>query len=262
MPGDQDEIRPSRIYVAPPDYHLVVESGRVRVWRGPRENRHRPAIDPLFRSAARSYGRRVAGVLFTGEMDDGVNGLRVIQACGGVTIVQDPSTAVYPTLPRNALSSFKPDYVAELSEISRILVQLTDGRWHDGDGVAANTDTNEPVEVKTETDPHAGRPSLFTCPECHGTLWELDDAEVLRFRCRVGHGFTPLSLKAAQFETLEAALWAALRSLEESAHLERRVATAAHARGDEDAAEQHERSARSRSQHADLIRQMLLKGEI
>jgi two-component system chemotaxis response regulator CheB len=126
---DEDVIEPSRIYVAPPDHHLLIENGRMRVLRGPRENRHRPAIDPLFRTAARVYGSRVAGVILSGMLDDGTAGLQVVKTCRGIAIVQDPRDAMFSSMPENALKAVQADYVLPLAEIPGVLIDLVREPW-------------------------------------------------------------------------------------------------------------------------------------
>ncbi len=230
-PKDGEAIRPGRIYVAPPDLHMIVDDGRLRVIRGPRENHNRPAIDPTFRSAALAHGRRVIGVVLTGLLDDGTSGLMVIRAHGGQAVVQDPRTAMFPAMPKNALERVPDAFVLPLAEIPGLLSRL----------VAEEIEAEEPLpstydptanEVRlaeldmseVENEMRAGNPSAFACPECGGVLWEVDQEGLLRFRCRVGHAYTARHLRAEQRQAVEAALWSALRALEESASLYRRMA--------------------------------------
>ena len=225
-PVDGERIALGKIYVAPPDHHLLVEPDRVRVARGPRHNRHRPAIDPLFRSAARAYGSRVVGVVLSGALDDGSAGLEAIQRRGGVAVVQDPETAAFPGMPQNALQKVDVRYTLAPKEIGRLVTKLaaepapkriaTPDRVLDGEVGAV---LGEKVDMN-----RIGKPSQFTCPDCQGTLWEVDDAGTLQFRCRVGHSFTSEGLYSAHRAAVEASLWAAVKSLEEDAELSRRLA--------------------------------------
>jgi two-component system chemotaxis response regulator CheB len=126
---DGQPIEPANVYVAPPDMHLLVEPGYMRLSRGPRENRHRPAIDPLFRSAARSYGSRVIGIVLTGMLDDGAQGLHVVKSQGGIAIVQDPEEAAFNPMPLSAMKNNHVDYVLKVAEMPKKIMQLVDGPW-------------------------------------------------------------------------------------------------------------------------------------
>ena len=230
-PADGAAIELGHIYVAPADCHLLVDRDRIRVVRGPKENRHRPAVDTLFRSAARAYGARVAGVVLSGMLDDGSAGLFAVKRCGGVTIVQDPADAPYPDMPRNAIHSVKtPDYVLPLHEIAPLLGRIAgEAALSEGGCLMAEPMDIENLFAHAEIPPieamdTLGVPSVVTCPDCHGTLWEINDEGTLRFRCRVGHAYTAQTFLAAHGEWLEQALWIALRTLEESASLNRRLA--------------------------------------
>jgi two-component system chemotaxis response regulator CheB len=230
-PEDGEPIELGQIYIAPPDCHLLVDRSRVRVVRGPKENLHRPAVDTLFRSAARAYGHRVAAVVLSGMLDDGSSGLLAVKRCGGIAIVQDPDEALYPDMPRNALEAVKtPDYVLPLRQIAPTLIAVAGEAVGKEGGcpMAEQMDIENqfahaeipPVEMMDKL----GSPSVYTCPDCHGTLWEIDEEGTLRFRCRVGHAYSAQSFLAAHGDWLEQALWTALRTLEESASLSRRMA--------------------------------------
>jgi two-component system chemotaxis response regulator CheB len=185
------DIEHRRIYVAPPDQHLLIERGHVRVVRGPRENRHRPAADPLFRSAARVYGPRVVGVILTGALDDGTAGLLTVKRQGGIAVVQDPDEALYPSMPMSALANVAVDYRLPLSKIGPLLVRLAGEQVEENGEHPVSKDMEiklEDMDVETlHNDERAGKPSGFSCPECGGVLWEIEDGDLLRFRCRVGH---------------------------------------------------------------------------
>lgn len=210
---DGEPIRRGQVYVAPPDHHLLVKRGWVGVVRGPRENRHRPAVDPLFRSAARAYGDRVLGVVLSGSRDDGAAGLEVVKRMGGVAIVQHPGDASVPAMPTAALARADADYSVPASEMAGLLEHLArhpdtgNGEFPKGEDLSGPVD---PVEDRPQ-DYQGLSPTGLTCPDCSGALWEVDGT----FRCRVGHAFSPETMRAAQAEALEAALWTALRVLEE-----------------------------------------------
>ena len=226
QPDDGERIEGGKIYVAPPDRHLTIEGNRVRVLRGPRENRHRPAIDPLFRTAARYYGPRVVAVLLSGRLDDGSAGLMAVKGRRGVTIVQDPKDAVSAEMPENGLRYAQPDFVLAAGAIgpkllSLINVESEPQRMANKDKIQQNEDENLEVAYPDEGE---GTPSVFACPECHGVLWELKDRDLVRFRCRVGHSYAIDSLSKEFSASTEAALWAAMRALEEKGAMNRRVA--------------------------------------
>jgi two-component system chemotaxis response regulator CheB len=231
---------PATIYVAPPDLHMMVEEHRVRLVRGPRENRHRPAIDPLFRSAALAFGPRAVGVVLTGSLDDGTAGLFAIKSRDGIAVVQDPTEAAYPSMPESAIQNVFVDYILPVAEIPPLLVTLSRREVSVRRGKAHGNPGGNSAELKAEIkyaeasmdvlsneDRHPGEPSVFACPECHGALWEVQEGEVLRYRCRVGHAYTSDSLVSGMHDATEEALWTALRAVEEMAALHKRLAARA-----------------------------------
>ncbi|HEX6556713.1 MAG TPA: chemotaxis protein CheB [Ktedonobacteraceae bacterium] len=265
--SDSMEIEHGRIYVSPPDHHMLVERGKVRVVRGPKENRHRPAVDPLFRSAALAYGPRVVGVILTGALDDGTAGLRDVKRRSGIAIVQDPGEAIFPGMPLSALEHVQVDYILPLAAISQLLVRLANEPVKEEAGDAMSEDLEKETQiVQMDTslmraDKQNGTPSVFSCPECGGVLWELQDGDMLRFRCRVGHAFSIESMFAEQSEALETALWGALKTLEESADLSWRMAQQAHMRGQKRLASRYEAKLQEAEQRIALIRRALIKSE-
>ncbi len=264
-PEDRDPIQPGRIYVAPPDHHMSIEDGCVRITHGPKENRHRPSVDVLFRSAALAYGAKVVGVVLTGNLNDGTAGLLAIKKCGGMAVVQDPTEASYPGMPKSAMERVRVDYCLPLSDIAPLLSNLARD--------AANEDRPAPSDMEMEVEiaagetnaPEAieklGRPSEFTCPECRGVLWELNDKDLLRFRCRAGHAYLAESLHEEQSETEEDMLWEAFRALEEGAALARRIAESERGRNHAESATRFEGSAQKKEQKAMVIQRLLLEGE-
>jgi two-component system chemotaxis response regulator CheB len=262
-PQDGQAIQNGTVYVAPPDYHLLVKRGYVRVARGPRENKHRPAADALFRTAARSYESRVIGVVLSGVLDDGTAGLAVIKRAGGFAVVQHPDDALYSGMPQSALNNVAVDYCLPVAELPALLVRLV--------AEPASSVPELPPETEQEADmaelePGAthdhhrpGIPSAFACPECGGTLWEFHEGDLLRFRCRVGHAWSADTLLAEQADGLEAALWSALRALEEQAALAHRMKERTAARGQEASAAGFAAQAREATEHAEVIRRVLLR---
>lgn len=264
-PRDGETVRKGLIYVAPPDFHLVLERGYVRVIQGPRENHNRPAIDPLFRSAAAAYGPRVIGLILTGLLDDGTSGLMVVRARGGAAVVQDPRSALFPAMPSNALERVPDAYVKSLADIPNLLQTLISQEVPDilpvppSDLAERETRIAELDMSEVERDSHVGSPSPFACPECGGVLWEIDQEGLLRFRCRVGHAYTAKHLHEEQHHAIETALWSALRALEENASLYRRMAERAKSsRYDQTQATYEERAATA-TENARNLREFLLR---
>jgi two-component system chemotaxis response regulator CheB len=202
-PRDGEPIQRGKIYIAPPDCHLMLERGTMRVSRGPKENRTRPAINPLFRSAASAYDGRVAGVILTGSLDDGVSGLAEIKRRGGVAIVQDPATAFFPSMPSNALERVDVDHIAPVATIPTLIYRLA---ISDRDG----RNREERME-KTATG--------LTCPECRGPLSEERQGRIVEYACRVGHRYTPLAMENEHQDTVERTLWSSIVALEEAADI-------------------------------------------
>jgi two-component system chemotaxis response regulator CheB len=218
-----EELRPGTIYVAVPDCHVEIDDGHLRVEGGPRENGHRPAIDPLFRSAARARRERTIGVILSGALDDGTRGLRAIKAHGGVTLVQDPRTALHPSMPTSAIRVVAPERVLSPEQIAAAIAEFVARggfRRQNGRGTG---DVSDREDVREQTGDPLGNETGPTCPECGGAIYEQDD-DVVSFRCRVGHRFTADAFVVEQATTVESSLWAALRLLEERAVLMRTLA--------------------------------------
>ncbi len=262
-PADGQAIEAGRIYIAPPDFHLLLESDRIRVSRGPRENGHRPAVDPLFRTAARSFGSRVVGVVLSGTLDDGTAGLAAIKQVGGLAIVQDPDEARYGGMPRSAIESVAVDHKLPVADIAGVLDRLAREPFEREEEPVSEKIQRESQIAAFDLDAisgedHPGQPSVFGCPDCGGTLWELHDGGLVRFRCRVGHAWTANGLLAEQSDGIETALWTALRALEERAVLCRRVADRMRERGLDFSAERFLQQAVDSRQRAAVLRQILV----
>ena len=220
---DNEAFKSGCIYVAPPDHHMMLGEGIIRITKGARENRSRPAIDPLFRSAAVTYGARVIGVLLTGYLDDGTAGLIAIQRCGGVCVVQDPSDAAYPDMPQNALNQLKPDHCLPLENMGVLLSRLVSGPV----GKRKTVPKDLAIEAKIAERVLSDLPSVnalgtqvpFNCPGCGGVLWGVGQGASLRYRCHTGHAYTAQVLHAEQSSKIEETLWTALRMFEERRNL-------------------------------------------
>jgi two-component system chemotaxis response regulator CheB len=232
----RDRVTKGRILIAPPDFHLLVVDGRVSLTRGPRENGFRPAIDPLFRSASLAYGDRLMGVILSGALDDGTYGMQVIQENGGVTVVQDPDDAQIPSMPRSVLASVPVDHVLPAAAIAGVIEQASrNGRTSEA-AIMARAKEPEPQDIAAEMQVEEmldtfGPPSGLTCPDCGGALWQVDNGTLTRYRCHVGHQFSPDGLEAAQHDLVEEALWSAVRALEEHADMKQRMADRAGSAG-------------------------------
>lgn len=222
-PNAGEPIEPRQIYVAPPDHHMVVERGRISLTKGPRENWARPAIDPLFRSAADVYGTGVIGVILTGALNDGTAGLYQVAQAGGLTIVQDPADAVNPSMPQSALAHVTVDYCLPLADIAPLLIQLVDERSEvDDPARTLNERPQEDEEMAAEFTHHI--PIAVTCPDCGGALRRRELGSLTQFACHIGHIYTAEVMMAAQFVTLERFIESAMRSLDERAELCRQMA--------------------------------------
>lgn len=261
---DGAELRPGTIYVAPPDRHLLVMGGRLRLSRGPRENGHRPAVDPLFRSAALAYGPRVIAVVLSGNLDDGTAGLAVVRRHGGATVVQDPADALYPGMPSSAVEAGVAQHVVPLAGIPGLLVTLANTPAEESPPVDDSLDRYEDAvtgmrEMPVRGEP-PGEPAGLVCPECHGSLFEIRDGELVRYRCRVGHSYGGETLLEKQTQQVEEALWTALQVLNERASLSRRTAERLERRGNVMVAERFRESASESDRLAAVVSGVLRVG--
>lgn len=262
---DGRKLEKGFIYIAPPDRHLLIETDRtMRVVRGPRENRHRPAVDPLFRSAAAAYNGGTIGVVLTGNLDDGTAGMMSIRRHGGHTIVQDPRDAQFPSMPQSVLQHTRVDECVPIGGVVPALLRTLRGEEPPpGSGGGTDLDTTETRIVQLDKDAmqrddRPGTPSAFSCPDCGGVLWEIHDGEMVRYRCRVGHAYSFQSMLSAQDNRLEESLWTALKTLEESARLSHRLAQDEWARGHKWLVKRFEEKEKEARRHADVIRRFLL----
>jgi len=262
------------IYVAVPDMHMLVQrtdgAPVIRLVRGPRENRSRPAVDPLFRSAALAYGPRVIGVILSGALDDGTAGLWTVKDRGGIAVVQDPSDAAVPSMPASAMAEVEVDHVVPADRLGPLLGRLAHEPAPRPPSEAELARHGEPTDqldrelgiIAVDDDYHQseqryGEPSRFSCPECGGVLWDVSGEGPVRFRCEVGHAHSAASLAESQTESVEVAMWAALRALEDKVELARRRGAAARSNGLTAHAEQFEAEEQAAQQHAAAVRALL-----
>jgi two-component system, chemotaxis family, protein-glutamate methylesterase/glutaminase len=268
---DGEAIVPGRIYVAQPNYHLLVKRGYIRLVQGPKENGTRPAIDPLFRTAAKAYDRRVVGVVLSGTLDDGTAGLIDIKQRGGVAVVQHPDDALFSGMPKSAISHVEVDHILPVSAIAPVLVSLAHEPIVEPGVLSVNSDSEREMEPDiVELDGmalrergHPGTASGLICPDCGGSLFQLHERKnLLQYRCRVGHAFSAESLVAGQYKAQEVALWAAIRSLEERAELMSKMANNAAERNSIKSAGRFEAQAREAQEQADSIRIVLFQNQL
>ena len=256
---DGAAIEAGAIYVAPAGHHLLLSRGHMHVVQGPRENGFRPAIDPLFRSAARASGPRVIVVVLSGLLDDGTAGLLTVKQRGGVAIVQDPEEALAPSMPRSALTYVAVDYTARLAEMGPLIANLAWQRSVGGDIMPDETPAiaygaDGPLDVVGEEE---GTPAPFSCPECGGVLSEVRDSTLLRFRCQTGHRYSPQSVVAHQKDALDHALAAALTAVNERGLVLRRLAEEARSRRDAPAARRFTAQAQAAEAHRKQMQRLL-----
>lgn len=262
---DGESIRRGRIYLARPDYHLVIDKEKIQLTRGPRENRSRPAIDALFRSAAHAHGGRVIGVVMTGHLDDGTAGLWAIKDRGGTAVVQDPTDAQVPSMPQNALKYVKADHVVPVREMGALLATLTRQPATSLEGTM-----RDELEIETKIAKEGrglqlgvmtlGELTPYTCPDCHGVLVRLKSGGVPRVRCHTGHAYSINSLLAQVTAVVEDSLWSSMRAIEESVMLLEHMAR--HLREvdlDSETAELFDKKAQDTQRHADVIRQAVME---
>ncbi|MBU6122641.1 chemotaxis protein CheB [Hymenobacter siberiensis] len=262
LPTDGETLAAGTIYLAPPDRHLLAKDGSVPhllVTKGPRENHYRPAADALFRSAAVAYGARTVGIVLTGMLHDGTAGLEFIKRCGGIAIVQDPSEAEFPSMPESALHNVDVDYVVPLGQMAALLEEITHSP-------APPRQPDIPEDLKQEATiaervvgditavAEIGHQVPLTCPDCGGSLWQVNQGKVLRYRCHTGHAFTAGSLLHNSQQHLEETLWVALRMMEERKNL----LTGMAARGTGSYSAQQEERLDEIKKHINRLREFLL----
>lgn len=219
---DKEKIRNKTIYIAPPNYHLLIKKNQLLLGNGPEESRWKPSIDVLFRSAAVAYGWRVIGIILTGLLSDGVAGMLAIRKCGGICVVQSPEEAEFNDMPLAVLNQMEVDFNIPIEEMGNVIAE----------GVNISRKVKIPKEVQMEAKiaektsiniknvSNLGENSIFACPKCGGGLWEIkDDSKLQRYRCHIGHTFYESDLLSDQQEATEASLWVALRMMEERRNL-------------------------------------------
>lgn len=257
-----EPVQAQYLYLAVPDMHLMVKDGRVILGRGPVENRWRPSIDVLFRSAAVAYNSRAIGVILTGLLEDGTTGMEVIKECGGTCIVQEPAEAEYPDMPQSVLRRVKVDYCTTLERIAIILQEKTRNGMPEPHPVpphiAKEADIAERIAIGIhEVEQMGGERSAYSCPECGGALWELRDGGITRYRCHTGHSFTADELQESKRQELENTFWVAMRILEERRNLLQKMAEEEKRKGWMRSAENKTTRAKELEIHISRIKEIL-----
>lgn len=258
--ADEGKIHADHIYIAPPNFHLLVKDGRTLTGHGPTENRWRPSIDVLFRSAAAHYNGRTIGIILTGMLDDGMAGMQAIKQSGGKCIVQDPNEAEYPDMPLAVLNAIDVDHCVPLAEMGRIIAGLTSVepvKHEIPERVKMEAAIAEKVSVGMNNVQALGDQSVFTCPDCGGSLWRLNDSKADRYRCHIGHSYSERDLVIKQAEQAEATLWVALRMMEERRNMLLKLETDTRQKGLNRIASDHQDRAKELEDHISKLKEIL-----
>lgn len=252
-PQNGEKMHAGNVYIAPTDHHLIPREDCIEVTKGPRENRHRPSIDVLFRNAARAFRSRVIGVVLSGALDDGVAGMYSIKAKGGLTVAQDPKDALIPELPHNVVKAMDVDAIAPAAKIGPLLAELVLNGNGKAGKVRAKSKAPETFSIPNER----SKPAPFSCPECSGPMHEVDENGIIQFKCDVGHAYSALELSEAHSEALERALWVAIRTLNERMRIQEALAQGYGVNGDAKKARRFQETAESAARDLALLEEVL-----
>jgi two-component system chemotaxis response regulator CheB len=223
IPADDEIITAGNVYFAPPDRHMLVKENKIKLIQGPHENRWRPSVDVLFRSAAASFNSKVIGIVLSGMLDDGTSGMWAVKRCGGVCIVQEPADAEYPDMPQNVLNNMEVDHRVPVKEMGYILDDIFSKPAPDAfevpDEVKLETEVTTRIVSTIDELAQLGTHSRYSCPDCGGGLYQINNEPLLRYRCHTGHVYTADALLAKHNEQLEESVWVSIRMLEERRNL-------------------------------------------
>jgi two-component system chemotaxis response regulator CheB len=264
-----EPVLPGHIYCASPDHHLLVEEGHFSITKGPKENRVRPAIDTLFRSAAYSEGPNVIGVVLSGLLDDGTSGLWTIKHFGGISVVQDPTDAEYPSMPKSALDQVEIDHTVTAQQLPALLSRLVAAPMPHPGEVNENDRERVAIEISIASTAHAFRKGVMnfgkvtpqTCPECGGILIEIKEGGFTRYRCHTGHAYSGDTLLVSVTEAIENRLWITMRALEEASMLLENTGRELEAAGKTQLAAEYLQKAREMTDRTLLIFQNVVGNE-
>ena len=258
---NDEEIQKGFIYIAQPNRHLLVKKDSIVIGQGAFENRWRPSIDVLFRSAAVAFNTRAIGIILTGFLDDGTAGMLAIKRCGGVCIAQDPNEAEYPDMPLSVLNNMEVHFVISLAEIGDVIAEIISNpvqqEFHVPDDIKAESEIAEKVAIGIDNVKELGEQSVYSCPDCGGGLWEITDEKLRRYRCFTGHSYTESDLLVKQAENMEATLWVALRMMEERRNLLKRVEEDAIRKGFIRISKDHRQKREDLQRHIDKLKEAL-----
>jgi two-component system chemotaxis response regulator CheB len=254
-------IQPGHIYIAPPDVHLLVGDGKIVIGHGPPENRFRPSIDVLFRSAAAHYGEKTIGIILTGFLNDGTVGMWSIKQSGGHTIVQDPNEAEYPDMPLSVLETMETDYCTQLKKISDVVLKIIEDAESKGisppPAIVAESKLSEKSATTIEQVAELGEKTLFACPDCGGGLWQISNDRVKHYRCHIGHSYSETDMIVRQSQAIEQTLWVALRMMEERKILLKKTATENENKGLTSLSVSMREQARQLENHVEKLKELL-----
>jgi two-component system chemotaxis response regulator CheB len=267
---DGERIKSKRIYVAPPDHHLLIENERILVRKGPKENRFRPSIDALFRSAAYNYRSRVIGIVLSGMLNDGTSGMWSVKRMGGLCIIQAPEDALYESMPIHVQKEVEVDYSLPVAKMGLLLEELINQKAPEMHEITPEQMELMKMEVVIASHDNAfelgilnkGELTPFTCPECHGILVSLKEGTTVRFRCHTGHAFTASTLLAGVTQSIEEQLWGAMRTLEEATMLLENISRTFSKAGNEDAAEEFSKKAKESRKRSRILHDLVETQEI
>ncbi|MCF0055013.1 chemotaxis protein CheB [Dyadobacter sp. CY356] len=255
------DLEKGHIYVAPPNQHLLVKEGKILLGSGPQENRFRPSIDVLFRSAAVAYTSNAIGIILSGMLDDGTSGMWAIKRSGGICIVQDPNQAEYPDMPLSVINNMEVDHVSELSDIGELLSHIgsQDRKLEISapQEVILESQIAEKTAVGIDAVEQIADKSVFACPDCGGNLWKVKGDIINRYRCHIGHAYTERDLVVKQAETASSTLWVALRMMEERKHLLRKLEVDYASKGYNSLSQDHLERKDEMQRHIDTLKNML-----
>jgi two-component system chemotaxis response regulator CheB len=254
-------VQKGHIYIAAIDYHLIIKQDTIHLTKGPAENRWRPSIDVLFRSAAVAYSERVIGIVLTGLLDDGTAGMRAIKRCGGTSIVQDPLEALYPDMPQSVIEHTEVDYILPVVAMGEAIQQTIAEKEFNNIVVPADIKTEVMLVEKMVTDidvtANLGQQTVYTCPDCGGSLWEIIEGEHTRFRCHVGHAYSQKDLLKEQVDSITSSLWIALRLMEQRRNLLHKISIDEKNKGLHSLAEMHLERVRELEGHINNLKELI-----
>jgi len=264
MAEDGMPIQRNHIYIAPRNVHLIVKKGYLKLGYGPKENRWRPSIDVLFRSAAVAYNTHAIGIVLTGMLNDGVSGLKAIQRCGGITIVQDPDEASFPDMPLNVLEQMEVNHKVPISGMNDIIqkaIQRDIAFMAPPENLRQEAEISEKTVIGNEIVPGLGKQTTLSCPDCGGSLWEIKNDNIIHYRCHIGHTYGEQDLLLKQWEKLESALWIAVRITEERRNMLAKLQEKAINRGFVKSAASYEENAAELGSTIETLKQLLYQME-